>query len=207
MVWLNRKVLKLPSLNRNRKTTKMELNKAIRERHSVRRYSSKKPDWRKIIEIIDAANLAPLAGNIFALRYILVDDKEKIKQLAEASQQDFIATAHYVVVICSYKAEIVRSFDERAHVYTRQQAGAAIENFLLKITDLGMATCWVGAFADDIVKRILRIPDDVDVEAILPVGYEMIPKSKQRPKGNLDSFMFFNEWKQRFQVPKRRPEA
>lgn len=185
----------------------MELNKAIKERKSVRNFSSKKVDWRDIIEAIDYARLAPLAGNIPTIRFIIVDDKEKIKKLAEASQQDFFVKVQYVVVVCSDKSQCVRSYDERGNMYARQQAGAAIEHFLLKITELGLATCWVGAFYENQVKQILNIPDSIDVEAFFPIGYEMPPKTKQDKKPDLDRLLFFNKWNNRYMKQLAKPEA
>lgn len=185
----------------------MELDKAIKERHSVRRFSTKKVKWQDIIEVIDTANQAPLAGNIPCLKFILVNEEDKIKQLAEAAQQDFIENVEYVIVVCTNPAQVERSYGERTRMYTRQQAGAAIQNLLLKLTELGLATCWVGAFVDDMVRVALKIPYDVDVEALLPVGYEMPPKSKQRRKTDLDNSLFFNVWKNKYMRPLKKPEG
>jgi len=188
----------------------MDIDKVLKERHSARRFSTKKPKWQDIIEAIDAANTAPLAGNIYSLRYILIDDKEKIQQLAEASQQNFFQNVDYVVAVCSDKTSVVKSYDERGEIYCRQQAGAAIENFLLKIVDLGLSSCWVGAFVDDEVKRILGLPYDdenLQVEALLPVGYEMPGKAEQKRKPNLDNVLWFNKWKNKYMKEPRKPEA
>lgn len=178
----------------------MELDKAIKERHSVRNFASKKPDWREIIEAVDAANKCPLAGNISTMKFILVSDPVRIKKLVDASQQDFISKAHYVVVICSDNKQVVRSYNERGKKYASEQAGAAIENFLLKITDLKLASCWVGAFVDNIVREALDIPDDIEVVALLPVGYER-GNIKQRRKPNLDNVLYFDEWENEHMKP------
>jgi len=185
----------------------MELDKAIKERHSVRRFTSKKPSYEEIIAAIDAANSAPLAGNIPTLKFILVSDAAKINKIAEACQQDFVAQANYLVVICSDSAQAVRSYGERGRMYTRQQAGAAIENFLLKITDMGLGTCWTGAFVDSMIKQVLVIPDNIDVEAVLPMGYEMPKAGKQRKKTDLSAILFFNKWKEKYMKPWKKPEA
>jgi len=185
----------------------MDLDKAIKERHSVRRYTSKAPDWRDIIKALDSARLAPLAGNIPTIKFILVTEQDKIQKLADACQQDFVGTAKYIIAVCTDSQQSVRSYDERAKMYARQQAGAAIENFLLKLTDLGLSTCWVGAFSDEQVKRILQVPEEDEVEALLPVGYEMPPKSKQRTKPALDSILYFNTWKNKYMKTIKRPEA
>jgi nitroreductase len=176
----------------------MDLDKAIKERHSVRNYKKdKKIDYRAIMDIIGAGNKAPLAGNTPCLKYLVVFDKKKIKELAESAQQDFIADVDWVIVICSDKTMMTRSYYDRAERYARHQAGAIIENMLLKITDLGLASCWIGAFADNIVKRILSIPENIEVEAMIPIGYEL-GKGKQKVKPDLDNMVFFNVWKNKF---------
>jgi len=184
----------------------MDLDKAIEKRHSVRHFKLTKPDYGEILEAIEAATKCPLAGNIPTLKFILVSDREKIAQLAEASTQDFVASVHYIVVICSNQENCVRSYDKRGEMYSSQQAGAAIQNFLLKITDLGLATCWVGAFSDKIVKRILRIPENIRVEGLFPIGYEM-GKSQQKKKPSLDISVYFDTWKNIYMKPIKKPEA
>lgn len=185
----------------------MDLDKAIKERHSVRSFKkTKSPNYREVMEIIDAGNKAPRAGNIFSVKFILVSDKEKIKELAEASQQDFVADVDYIIVICTDKKDLEKNYYDRGLMYSRQTAGAAIENMLLKAVDLGLASCWIGAFSDETVKRILRIPDSIDVEAMLPIGFEL-GKAKQKMKPDLDNVLFFDEWKNRFMKPKRMPQS
>jgi nitroreductase len=185
----------------------MDLDKAIKERRSVKNFKkTKKVNYKDVLFALEAATKAPLAGNIFAVKFVLVSDKDKIKQLAEAAQQNFIADTDYVIVVCSDKKTLTRNYYERANMYARQQAGAAIENILLKLVDLGLSTCWIGAFSDETVKRVIRLPDDVDVEAMLPIGYEL-GKSKQKMKPNLDDSIFFDEWKNRFMKPRRMVES
>lgn len=174
----------------------MELDKAIKERHSVRNYSSKAVKLVDVVTIINAGRFAPAAGNIPTVRFILVDDKEKKKKLADAALgQHFIATAQYVVVVCSDLKQMTRAYDDRGIIYARQQAGAAIQNMLLKAVDLGLASCWTGAFNDAAVKRILKIPKDVNVEALLPIGYSA-GKKVTRKKHELDKITHLNSWEE-----------
>jgi nitroreductase len=177
----------------------MDLDKAIKERHSVRNYKKgEKINYREIIDIVDAGTRAPLAGNMPCLNFILVSDEKKIKELAEASQQDFIADVPWIIVVCSNMSGISGMYYDRAERYARQQAGAAIENMLLKITDLKFASCWIGAFSDITVKRILEIPENIYVEAMIPVGLEMGKKKSQARRPEPDSLFFFNKWKNKY---------
>jgi len=180
----------------------MDLDKAIKSRQSVRKFSSKKPDWRDIIECIDSVRYAPMAGNYFSLKFIVVDDKKKIEKLAEAAQQDFILKAQYVVVVCTNPKTTLNAYEERGKIYCRQQAGAAIQNFLLKIQEKGLSTCWVGYFVDEQIKNELKIPANINVEAIFPIGYEL-GKTRKKSKINIDHILFFNKYKEKkMQKPK-----
>jgi nitroreductase len=174
----------------------MDLNKAIQSRRSIRKYKSKKPDWQKIIECIDAARYAPMAGNNYTLKFILVEDQKIIQEMADCAQQDFIATAPFVVVVCSNPKRTINAFGEKGKVYTRHQAGAAIQNFLLKIVDVGLSACWIGHFSEGQVKRDLKIPEEVNVEAIIPVGYEYEKVRTRKAKIDLDRILYFHKYGQ-----------
>lgn len=171
------------------------LDRIIKERKSIKKFSDKKPDWRDIIEAIDKARYSPMAGNLFSLKFILIDEQEKIDKLAEASQQDFISYTKYIVVVCSNPSKTMKAFPERGKIYLRQQAGAGIQNFLLKLEELGLSTTWVGHFIDKRIKSILKIPKDIQIEAIFPIGYEnKIKKSKPKKKIRIDNILYFNEY-------------
>ena len=172
----------------------MELNKAIENRHSVRKFSNKKPNWRTIIECIDSARYAPMAGNNYTLKFILVDNEEKIDKIAEATQQQFIAKAKYLVVVCSDCSRTKNAYGEKSEIWCRQQAGAAIQNFLLSIVEAGLATCWIGHFVEEHVKRELKIPDNVNIEALLPIGYESEKPRTRHAKIDLDRILYFNSY-------------
>lgn len=173
----------------------MDLDKAIQNRHCVRKFNSKKkPDWRNIIECIDSARYAPMAGGNYTLKFILVDDEEKISKIAEAAQQDFIAEAKFVVVVCSNPARTVNLYGKKGECYAKHQAGAAMENFFLKIAEFGLSTCWVGHFVEEQIKDLLKIPEDVDIDAIFPVGYESEKPRTRKAKIDLDRILYFNRY-------------
>jgi len=182
----------------------MELDRTIQNRHCVRKFSNKKPNWRTIIECIDVARYAPMAGNNYTLKFIMIDDEEKIQQLAEAAQQPFINQAKFVVVACSNPSRTKNAYGERGEVFCRQQAGAAIQNFLLKIEEAGLATCWVGYFVEEQVKRILKIPAEWNVEALFPIGYEYEKPRTKKAKIDLDRILYFNYYdNKKMKIPKK----
>jgi len=174
----------------------MEFDELLKERKSVRNYSTKAVSFGDIVRVCEAARYSPMAGNIYTIRLIVVGNKETKAKLAGAAlEQEFVADAPYVIVVCSDLANLARSYGARAEIYSRQQAGAAIENMLLKVTELGLATCWIGAFDDNAVKRILNIPEKIQVEAILPIA-NPLGKTTQKKKPELKQILYFEKWGQ-----------
>lgn len=172
----------------------MTFDSLIRSRRSVRKFKSREPDWRDIIECINAARFAPMAGGNYTLKFIIVSELEKIQEITEAAQQPFVSTAHYLVVVCSEPKRTINAYAERGQVYVRQQAGAAIENFWLKLIEKGLSTCWVGHFVESQIKNTLNIPKEIHVEAIFPIGYEYEKPKTKKEKINIDSILYFEEY-------------
>jgi nitroreductase len=173
--------------------TKFE--KLLENRKSVRKFTSKKPSWRDIALAISAATMAPAAGNIFRLKFLVITNVKTIDKIADNCQQDWIKLAKTIVAVCSKDEDIVRSYDERGKKYARQQAGAAIENFILKLEEEGLSTCWVGAFYDEGMKKLLKVPKGAEIEAIFPIGYENKKENtKKKPKPELSSIVYWEKW-------------
>lgn len=177
----------------------MQLETAVKKRKSVRNYSTKKPDWRKILQALDYCCYVPMAGNQHTLKYIFIDDKDKINSIEGACQQKFVGKADYIVVVVSDREKVKKLYDHYDKGFGAQQAGAAIQTFLLGLTEKGLASCWVGFFEESIIKRELGISDSLTVEAVIPIGIESpIAATREKVKPNLDSLVFFNKWGKKY---------
>lgn len=177
----------------------MEYDIVVKKLLSIKKFSLKKPPIHKIVETIESANLAPTPGNLHIIRYILVDNIKMISEIADACQQDFIKKAPYVIVISSDNKQVKRLYGDRSDKHVIIHVGTAIENLILKVTDLGLASSPVPFFADNIIRRILGIPDEIEIHMIIPIGYELVKGSaKPVPKQSLYNRLFFNRWGNRF---------
>ncbi len=172
----------------------MDTIKAIQQRRSTRKFKPKKPDWRDILEAIDSARFAPMAGGFFSLNFIVIDEKDKIEKIAKWSEQEFIKKTKYIVAFVSDPKK-TKTYGKRGERYMREQAGAAIENFMLHLTYAGLSTCWIGHFNDEKIKQVLKIPEDQELEALFPIGYTLEKTKVVGAKGNIDKCLYFNEWK------------
>lgn len=177
----------------------MEFDKVVRKRRSVRSYKAKRASWRDIIEAIDVAAHSPYAGNKNTVKYIITESDDTIKKIASACEQDWILDTGVVLIVVSDDQTLEEQYGERGRIYAHQQAGASIQSILLKLVDLGLASCWVGAFNERKLRNLFDIPDSINIEAVLPIGYEY-GKTPEPYKRMLDTYAYWETWGK-----KRRP--
>lgn len=172
----------------------MDVKKAISNRQSIRSYSDKKISKDLISEIIKYAHLAPSAGNLQARDFIIVEDIEIRKELSKAAlDQEFIIEAPVSIVVCANLDRISPYGTRGRELYCLQDAAAAVEHILLMAIENGLGTCWVGAFNEKEVSKILQLPSHIRPVAIIPIGY---PKEKPMPTSRIDikELIHYNKW-------------
>ena len=181
----------------------MDVFEAIRTRRSIRKYKDKQVAWSNIVTILQAGKYAPSAGNLQNWKFIVVKSDAKRAAISKAClDQEWmeIAPIHIVVVAEPKKAE--RYYGTRgARLYTIQNCAAAIENMLLTAHSLGLGACWIGAFDEDELWRVLGLPEEVSVQGIITIGYaDEVPEAP--PKHRIEHIMFFEKWWGRIEAPK-----
>ncbi|MFO8051585.1 MAG: nitroreductase family protein [Thermoplasmatota archaeon] len=151
----------------------MEFDAVIQKRRSVRSYTSYAPSDRDLEKIVHAAQQAPSAGNLKARKMFTIKSSTRIRQLMEgALHQKWITEAPYVMLFCA-DHRAIESYGERGKdLYSVQDATIAAAFAMLKATDLGLATCWVGAFDEKSISDAAGLPPYLRPVAILTLGYE-----------------------------------
>lgn len=145
----------------------MEFRELVERRQSVRVYRRGGVDLEKLTEILEVTNRAPSAGNFQAYE-IYVVPQAKLDELQSATfDQKFVADADLALVICTNAARCEYANPEH---WALQDASIAATFAMLAIADLGLATCWVGAFATEAVAKVIQTPEGVVPMAILPVA-------------------------------------
>lgn len=173
----------------------MKVQDAIEKRRSIRAFKPKFVSLDKTIEIVDAATKVPLAGNVNTVQCIIVEEPKTIQAITAFTDQVWITKADKLIVVCSDEKKLIQLYDERAHSYAKQQVGAAIQNMLLRATELGVGTCWIGSYLTHEIKNILGIPEQVELEAIIAIGYaNETPKSTRKP--TVENLLNWEKWGQ-----------
>ena len=150
----------------------MELTDAIRKRRTIRRYSQRSVERDKLTALIDAARLAPTGGNMQQLRYVVVRTAETVNKVFEQ-------TAWAAMVKPKRNPEIGKTAptafiavtSKNAGAGQNANAGAAIQNILLKAVELELGCCWIGSFDKKQTHQILGLADDTEILFLVAVGY------------------------------------
>lgn len=143
----------------------------IKRRRSIRKYSSREIAGDARGRLLESLRFAPSACNNQPWRFILVEDADRRKQVAQASRgQMWMADAPLIVVACG--------FPEQAYAHMGGYGNSididlsiALDHLTLAAADEGLGTCWIGAFDEKAVQGILGIPEGVKIVAMMPVGY------------------------------------
>jgi nitroreductase len=145
----------------------MDLSDVIKKRRSIRQYKKDDVDIKLIKQCIEAAVNAPSARNSQPWHFIVVKDKKKREQLSKThGHSNFIADAPVIVTVLAE--------EEKSPGHYVMDCSAAIMLFLLKATELGLATCWTDASTkerDEHVQKVLDLPSKYRVICNIAVGY------------------------------------
>ena len=157
----------------------MEVKEAIKARRSVRAYQDREVPEEKIKKVLEAAQLAPSANNRQPWKFVVVRDPQRREQLARAAaNQSFVGEAPVIIVAVALQPEYIMRCGVPSYPV---DLAIAVDHMTLSAVDEGLGTCWIGAFYQDEVKRILNIPEKYKVVALLPLGFPADkPESKFR---------------------------
>jgi len=198
-----------------------DLSVAIHERRSIRKYKTLPVPKELVQKVLESAGCAPSAHNSQPWRFIVLEKPSGKQELAEAMADDWakdlakdgsavdsnmrkerierFSNAPILVLACLTMDGLRKFPDHQRQGYERdlamQSLGAAMQNLLLTAYSAGLGACWFCApgFCKETVRKVLGIPDTVEPEAFVIMGYSeeipAIPKKK-----HLSEYCFLDVW-------------
>jgi nitroreductase len=135
---------------------------------------------------------APSACNYQPWHFVLVLQKQLRQEIAKASNgQLWMAVAPITVVACGLPSKAYQQMGGYGNSVDIDVA-IALDHLTLAAVAEGLGTCWIGAFSEPAVKRLLGIPREVKVVAMTPLGYPAsaglnrpMSESERKPAGEI----------------------
>lgn len=157
----------------------MDFNSLMTHRYSVRKYKPDDVPDGTLRSVLEAARLAPTAANRQSFQALVIHTRGREKDLRRIYDRQWFVEAPVVICVCSIpEGNWVRG-DGRN--YSDVDTAIVMDHMILAATELGLGTCWIGAFNAAAAREILRLPDNVDPVVFTPLGYAAdVPQSKQR---------------------------
>jgi len=159
----------------------MDTITCINTRRSVRRFTEDVISHEQFEEIIEATKMAPTWKNTQTLRYVLVQDRAVIDQIAAEGLLGFehnaktLASCNSLLVltqkngICGYERD--GSFStSKGSGWEMFDAGIVAQTFCLAAHEKGFGTCILGIFDDAKVASIIGLEEGLSVAALIPIG-------------------------------------
>lgn len=173
----------------------MNIHQIIGTRRSVREFLDQEIPAEVLTRILNSARLAPSGRNRQVTRLIVVSDqklKDALVPLCE--NQEFIATAPYIVVGVGKRFEANRG-QFMGEMSFLLDVGIAFDHFVLAAWAEGLGTCWIGAYANEPVKELLEIPEGWEVVALTPLGYPQKPNTElTSDRISLEEYVHKEKW-------------
>ena len=162
----------------------MDFFSVIEKRRSIRKYRADPVSDEDLKRVLEAGRLAPSGGNRQPWSFVVVRERQTKDALAIASSnQGFIAQAFVVIVVLSDPSAYPKTSLQSSRIGYKQDPMIAVEHMALAATALGYGTCWIGAFKEGEVKKIVNAPEYLTAIALLPIGVpdEDLPAKPRKP--------------------------
>jgi len=160
----------------------------IKTRRSVRKYKDQPISDSDLKKILEAARWAPSGANLQPWRFIVIQDRDLIKQIGEFCYFGLIKSRHVseaasVIIICGDSRSMGNTWEKDCMI-----AGT---NMTLMAAALEIGSCWIGAFNESEIKRLISIPDYLKVIALISLGYASHPVTPP-PRLPLEDIVYYN---------------
>lgn len=169
----------------------MDVFECMSTRRSIRKFDPKKHlEWEKVGAIIEAGMMAPSSGNLQNWKFVVIEGGSQKKAIAHACMEQYwMEKASYYIVVVGHTDRARRFYGLRGErLYTVQNCAACVQNMLLAAHALGVGACWIGAFDEAEVAKIMNGPSYGRVQAVIPIGY-----AAEVPKEPLKKFDLYND--------------
>lgn len=154
----------------------MKIYNTIVSRRTIRKFQQKPIKLSVLKRIVNAGRLAPSAGNLQPLEYVIAVDDALRKKIfpnlrwaayitPEGNPKDGERPTVYIIILVNKEISFGSFF--------KYDIGASAQNITLAALEEGIGCCWIGSFNRKKIKNILKIPEQYSADLILALGYPL----------------------------------
>lgn len=168
----------------------MEVSHAIRTQRAVRRFDGRPIDPATLDAILDAGRRAPSSMNEQRWAFVVVTDRERLRELA--------ATGEYADHVAAAAAAIALVVPEADETWRRESIafdlGQCAQNLMLRAWDLGIGSVHAAVYDEPLARRVLGYPQGWRCDYVLSVGHPGAASASAGARKPLDQLVHRERW-------------
>lgn len=169
----------------------MNVTECLKTRRSIRKYTAEPVDHSVIDSIVSLASYSPSWKNTQITRYIAIEDASLLAEIADKYTPEYnsnIIRQLNVLIAVTFKKG--RCGYERDGSFTTKKGdrwqmfdvGVACQSFCLAAWDHGLGTVIMGVFDEDGISKLLDLPEDQELAALIAIGHPDIEPAAPKRK-------------------------
>jgi nitroreductase len=179
---------------------------AIKTRRSIRRFQDRPVEDEKLTTLLESVRMAPSWANFQCWRFIVVKDRavrEKISELTYVESfftplgykanpaKKGMAEAPVVIAACADPSQSGVIWGQH---YYMTDIGIAAQTLMLSARALGLGTVFVGVYDEEKLRGLLKVPSNIRIVGLFPLGYPLEEKKDGPPRKPLNEIVFYEKW-------------
>ena len=165
---------------------------AIKNRKSIRSYLDKNIENQKLLNVMEAARMAPSAFNKQRTRFVIVkDENTKNRFVEEAKIPNFAIKAPVLIVACAKTDSCIMHYGQPCYPI---DVAIALDHIMLAAVEYNLGSCWISVYDEEKVKEILQIPKEIRVISIMLLGYPVDPSPAIKKRLPISELVKYEKW-------------
>lgn len=162
----------------------MDVREAITTRRSIRKWKDQPLDRGTLEELLEASRLAPSGMNGQKYEIIAVTDRGRLAELVPicAGQRHVGEAGAFLFIVNDPSAK-----------WKHVDPAIAMDHITLRAREMGLGTCWIGAFDEVRMREFLGIPPEKIAVIGMTVGHPA-EEPPAKPRRDLDELVHWESY-------------
>lgn len=181
------------------KNRNMNFDELILKRQSDRKYLPDPVSEEDVVKCLEAARMSPSACNAQPWKFVVVDDKAKLAEMADAAEglgmNKFTHGVPVMVAVVLEKMNVSAKLGSlvKNKDYCMLDLGMAVEHFCLQAAELGLGTCIMGWFDEKRIAKLLDVPRGKRIPLIISLGHPDCP-TRRKIRKSMEEISSWNSY-------------
>lgn len=167
----------------------MDFLTLAQKRVSVRGYLPNVVEDALVTKVLKAGLAAPSACNNQPWVFIVISDEHTRLRFEKVYNRPWFLNAPVILAACCDRDRSWKRSDGKD--FGDIDVAIAVDHMTLAAAECGLGTCWVGAFNVQEARKLLLLPNTIDVIALTPLGYPA-PDQPQKSRKSLEEVVHWD---------------